>query len=152
MMHMTARTLLAANRSIHYDLKESDIVTLFSTFGAVIKSEMSMDSMTGRSKGFCFIEFADPSSAEAAMAMDGFELAGRKVSVTLTCPTSSALHDRSSTMRVPRLKWEDLITTKAHLQLQSTLWLRCCSTLWRRKLQIRCYLAASPAPVLPQRV
>lgn len=67
--------------SINYDLKESDIVTLFSTFGTVTKSEMSMDPMTGRSKGFCFIEFADVNSAEAAMAMDGFELAGRKIKV-----------------------------------------------------------------------
>lgn len=68
-------------RSIHYDLREPDIVALFSTFGTIVKSEMSMDPQTGRSKGFCFLEFADPACAEAAMAMDGFELAGRKIKV-----------------------------------------------------------------------
>jgi RNA-binding protein 23/39 len=67
--------------SIHYDLKESDIVTLFSTFGPVTRSEMTIDPATGRSKGFCFLEYADPATAEAAMAMDGFELAGRKIKV-----------------------------------------------------------------------
>lgn len=67
--------------SIHYELKELDIVKLFSTFGVVTKSEMTLDPLTGRSKGFCFIEFADSASAEAAMAMDGFELAGRKIKV-----------------------------------------------------------------------
>jgi hypothetical protein len=56
-------------------------VTLFSTFGTITKSEMTMDPQTGRSKGFCFLEFADPACAEAAMAMDGFELAGRKIKV-----------------------------------------------------------------------
>ena len=55
------------------------MIALFSTFGQVTKSEMTIDPLTGRSKGFCFLEFNDPSSAEAAMAMDGFELAGRKI-------------------------------------------------------------------------
>lgn len=68
-------------RSIHYDLKEPDVVALFSTFGTVTKSEMSIDPMTQRSKGFCFIEYADQACAEAAMAMDGFEIAGRKIKV-----------------------------------------------------------------------
>lgn len=42
---------------------------------------MSIDAVTGRSKGFCFIEFDEPAYAEAAMVMDGFELAGRKIKV-----------------------------------------------------------------------
>lgn len=60
-------------------MRESDIVALFSAFGPVTKSEMTMDPMTGRSKGFCFIEYADAETAQAAMAMDGFDLAGRRV-------------------------------------------------------------------------
>lgn len=70
-------------------MKESDIVALFSTFGTVTKSEMSIDPSTGRSKGFCFLEYSDASSAEAAMAMDGFELAKRKVFQWLLCPIFS---------------------------------------------------------------
>ena len=42
---------------------------------------MSIDPLTGRTKGFCFIEFDEPAYAEAAMVMDGFELAGRKIKV-----------------------------------------------------------------------
>lgn len=67
--------------SIHYDVKESDIVALFSPFGNITKSDMSIDPMTGRSKGFCFLEFSDAASAEAAQAMNGFEFAGRKIKV-----------------------------------------------------------------------
>jgi RNA recognition motif-containing protein len=33
----------------------------------------------GRSKGFCFIEYDTPAGAEAAQAMNNFELAGRNV-------------------------------------------------------------------------
>lgn len=58
---------------------------------------MSHDAVTGRSKGFCFVEFADPQTAQAAMAMDGFDLAGRKIKVgrpsnitgTLPSPTGA---------------------------------------------------------------
>jgi RNA recognition motif-containing protein len=67
--------------SIHYDLRESDLIALFSAFGPVVKCEMSLDPATGKSKGFCFLEFADQASVQAAMTMDGFELAGRKVSI-----------------------------------------------------------------------
>ncbi len=55
------------------------MVALFSSFGAVTKSEMTIDPATGRTKGFCFLEFGSAAEADAAMAMDGFELAGRKV-------------------------------------------------------------------------
>lgn len=66
--------------SLHYELQEPDLIALFSAFGTVTKCDMTRDSSTGRSKGFCFIEFSDPQCAQAAMTMDGFELAGRKVS------------------------------------------------------------------------
>lgn len=67
--------------SINYDLKEPDVVSLFSAFGKILKAEMSLDNATGKSKGFCFIDYDDPASADAAQAMDGFELAGRKIKV-----------------------------------------------------------------------
>ncbi len=65
---------------MHYDLRESDIVALFSTFGKIERCDMSNDG-TGRSKGFCFVEFQDAASAQAALTMDGFELAGRRIKV-----------------------------------------------------------------------
>lgn len=66
-------------RSIHYDLREPDVMALFSAFGKVVSCDMTMDAATGRSKGFCFLEYDNSQSADAAMAMNGFELAGRKV-------------------------------------------------------------------------
>ena len=36
----------------------------------------------GRSKGFCFVDFTEPASAQAALtSMNGFDLMGRKIKV-----------------------------------------------------------------------
>lgn len=88
-------------------MRESDIVALFSAFGPVTKSEMTMDPMTGRSKGFCFIEYADAATAEAAMAMDGFDLAGRRVrQYLLNLCFYYLLHDvAKSRSSLPRTGW-----------------------------------------------
>jgi len=54
-------------------------MALFSCFGTITKFDLSHDPATGRSKGYCFLEYADPAAAQAAMSMDGFEIANRKV-------------------------------------------------------------------------
>lgn len=72
--------LVSSFRSLHYDLKEEDIIKVFSAFGPVTRCDMSFEPTTGKSKGFCFLEFAEPMYAEAAMIMNGFEIGGRKVS------------------------------------------------------------------------
>lgn len=65
--------------SLHYQLGQAEICALFSCFGTIAKFDLSHDAITGRSKGYAFIEYDNPTSAQAATAMDGFELANRKV-------------------------------------------------------------------------
>lgn len=65
-------------RSINYDIKSQDLMKLFSAFGPVVNIEMGTEP-SGKSKGYCFIEYKDAEAAQAAQAMNGFELAGRKV-------------------------------------------------------------------------
>mmetsp|Transcript_27726 Transcript_27726/g.27953 ORF Transcript_27726/g.27953 Transcript_27726/m.27953 type:complete len:167 (+) Transcript_27726:107-607(+) len=66
--------------SLHYEISEANVRTLFASFGNITSIGMSREPGTTRSKGFCFIEYDNPQSAEAAIAtMNGFELAGRKV-------------------------------------------------------------------------
>lgn len=55
--------------ALHYDLREAQIKELFSSFGEIAQMELSMDPITNRSKGFCFIEFSTPAAAMAAQAM-----------------------------------------------------------------------------------
>lgn len=44
--------------ALHYDVRESDIKTIFSAFGPITNIDMSFDQMTGKSRGYCFVEYA----------------------------------------------------------------------------------------------
>ena len=67
--------------SINYEVTESQIRKLFEPFGQIVKVDMSVDPINGKTKGFCFIEYQNLASVQAAMVMDGFELANRKIKV-----------------------------------------------------------------------
>jgi hypothetical protein len=53
--------------SLNYDLKEADIKALFASFGAIRSFTMSYDNVTGKSKGYCFVEYESPESAVSAL-------------------------------------------------------------------------------------
>jgi RNA-binding protein 39 len=42
--------------SLHFNLSESDIKQVFEPFGELDFVDLHRDPMTGRSKGFCFIQ------------------------------------------------------------------------------------------------
>jgi RNA recognition motif-containing protein len=65
--------------SLYYEIKQEDVRALFSPFGPIRSIDLSLEPGTQRSKGYCFIEYETPAAAEAAMAMNNFELAGRNV-------------------------------------------------------------------------
>jgi poly(U)-binding-splicing factor PUF60 len=68
--------------SIHFDLTEADIMAAFGPFGPIKSINLSKDTATGKSKGFCFIEYTYPEAASAALQhMNGFMLAGRPIKV-----------------------------------------------------------------------
>ncbi|XP_076934470.1 glycine-rich RNA-binding protein 4, mitochondrial-like [Bidens hawaiensis] len=62
-----------------YSLKEA-----FSGFGDVIEARVITDRESGRSRGFGFVNYtSDESASEAMKAMDGQELNGRSIRVSL---------------------------------------------------------------------
>ena len=65
--------------ALHYDLPVSHVKQLFSSFGTITDIDMAMEPGAARSKGYCFITFESPASAEAALGLNGIEIAGRKV-------------------------------------------------------------------------
>jgi len=73
--------------SLQYELTEANIRALFSSFGNIREIDMSLEPGTNRSKGFCFITYDNPASAEAALALNGMEVAGRKVKRAHSCST-----------------------------------------------------------------
>lgn len=74
--------------SLYYEIKQEDVRALFSPFGVIRSIDLSLEPGTQRSKGYCFIEYENPAAADAAMAMNNFELAGRNVclfQITFRC-------------------------------------------------------------------
>ncbi len=60
---------------------------LFSQFGEVVEAIVIIDRMTGKSKGFGFVTFADDKAAQTAVEkMHRAELEGRSIVVNVARP------------------------------------------------------------------
>jgi cold-inducible RNA-binding protein len=72
---------------IPYRTTEDEMRAAFEEAGAVSSVSIIMDRMTGRSRGFGFVEMADEAAAQAAVdRWDGKEYEGRMLSVSMARP------------------------------------------------------------------
>jgi len=72
--------------SLHFNLTEGDIKQVFEPFGELEFVDLHKDPVTGRSKGYAFVQYKRAEDARMALEqMDGFELAGRTVKGTNGC-------------------------------------------------------------------
>ena len=72
---------------LSYSTTESGLKDAFSQAGTVVSAIVIMDKMTGRSKGFGFVEMSTDEEATAAIDMfNGKELDGRAVTVNEARP------------------------------------------------------------------
>ncbi len=72
---------------ISYSTSNDGLKNAFAKAGTVIKADIIMDKMTGRSKGFGFVEMSDDAEADAAISMwNGQDLDGRKLTVNEARP------------------------------------------------------------------
>ena len=68
--------------SIHPDLTEQDIKSVFEAFGTILSCKLAPDQMTGKHKGYGFIEYsAQQSATDAITAMNLFDLGGQYIRV-----------------------------------------------------------------------
>ena len=73
--------------NLSYDVTSSDLEQMFAAHGSVQSAEVIQDRMTGRSKGFGFVEMASDDEAQAAItAMNGQEHTGRALTVNEAKP------------------------------------------------------------------
>lgn len=80
-----AKKLYVGN--LPYTTTDTDLRDLFSQAGAVDSATVIMDRMTGRSKGFGFVEMSDDAEAEKAIQMfNGKEQDGRSLTVNEARP------------------------------------------------------------------
>ena len=72
---------------IPYSTTDQALAEAFAQAGTVKSATIIMDRMTGRSKGFGFVEFENDAEAEAAINMwNGKELEGRRLTVNEARP------------------------------------------------------------------
>jgi RNA recognition motif-containing protein len=72
---------------IPYTTTENALSESFAKAGEVVSASIIIDRMTGRSKGFGFVEMANEEAAQAAISMwDGQDFEGRKLTVNVARP------------------------------------------------------------------
>jgi RNA recognition motif-containing protein len=73
--------------SLPFSLKEADLRESFEAYGTVDSVKIIMDKVTGRSKGFGFVEMPDDEEGENAInALNGANVGGRTIAVNKSVP------------------------------------------------------------------
>ena len=70
-----------------YSTTETELQETFAKAGQVVSAAVIMDKMSGRSKGFGFVEMSNEEEAKAAIEMfDGTDFGGRSIKVDMAQP------------------------------------------------------------------
>jgi RNA recognition motif-containing protein len=73
--------------NLPYQVTDSELENMFEAHGAVSSAQVIMDRMTGRSKGFGFVEMDNAQEADAAIAaLNGKDMNGRALTVNEARP------------------------------------------------------------------
>ncbi len=68
--------------NLDFQTTSEDLKALFSQAGEVVSVSVPTDRLTGRPRGFAFVEYATDEQAEAAIGrFNGYELSGRALRV-----------------------------------------------------------------------
>ena len=73
--------------NLSYNVTSADLQQMFAQHGEVVSADVIMDRMSGRSKGFGFVEMNTDAEAQAAIAaLNGTEYDGRALTVNEARP------------------------------------------------------------------
>lgn len=73
--------------NLDYTVTGDDLKALFAQAGTVVDAVVIMDKMTGRSRGFGFVELSSDEEAKKAIeTLNGADLKGRKINVNEAKP------------------------------------------------------------------
>ncbi|KAJ4461985.1 putative RNA-binding protein BRN1 [Paratrimastix pyriformis] len=73
------------------EFTDNDLAAIFVPFGPLISAKIYTDKMTGLSRGFGFVSYELPESAQAAIAnMNGFQIGNKRLKVQLKRPSASS--------------------------------------------------------------
>jgi RNA recognition motif-containing protein len=79
--------------NLSYQTTEEELRKLFAPYGTVDRVSIPLDSVTGKSRGFAFVEMHDEAAAgEAIQGLNGSELRGRTLLVNKASPRAAEAH------------------------------------------------------------
>ena len=67
--------------NLPYTFRDQDVQQLFQQFGEVLSAKVVVDNMSGRSKGFAFVEMNDAEATAALEQLNGKDIGGRALRV-----------------------------------------------------------------------
>ncbi len=68
--------------SLPFSTKENELRSFFENYGEVTRAAIISDKLTGRSRGFGFVEMSDDDAAKTAIeALNGSQVGGREIVV-----------------------------------------------------------------------
>lgn len=89
--------------NLSYQVNSDELRQTFERFGEVSLANVVMDKLTGRSKGFGFVEMPDNAAGEEAIKqMDGVDLKGRNIRVNEARPRTEDGSGGFQSRRPPR--------------------------------------------------
>lgn len=73
--------------NLPYSVTDQSLGQMFSTYGSVLSAKIIIDKMSGRSKGFGFVEMeTEQQATEALEKLNGQEINGRRLNVAVARP------------------------------------------------------------------
>ena len=73
--------------NLSFNTTENDLQDAFAAHGSVVETNLMMDKMSGRPRGFGFVTMRTPEEAQEAIdALNGKELDGRALTVNIARP------------------------------------------------------------------
>ncbi len=73
--------------NLPYSVTEEELGQMYAQYGQVTSAKLIIDKMSGRSKGFGFVEFSNAQEAQAALeATNGMDMNGRPLMVKVARP------------------------------------------------------------------
>lgn len=73
--------------NLGFQVSDADLNELFAAYGTVNSAKVITDKITGRSRGFAFVDMPNDEAAQKAInELDGRDMDGRKISVSVAKP------------------------------------------------------------------
>lgn len=82
--------------NLSFSVQDEDLSSYFAEYGEVSSAKVITDKLTGRSRGFGFVEMPDDAAAQKAIAeLDGATVDNRAIRVTVAKPREEKNNDNN---------------------------------------------------------